>query len=141
MRANYKVCIIVIIIWNYNFTCVNEFQMYSISFIRENEILIRFNPLTFLFHIIDFNLKRINLYPHKEWFFYNYIFFNNAIIALYIQEIIVRYDNAIRTERTLIQKNNIYWRQTHTKHIEIIYSHIYNAYTPFISHRKAYSCK
>lgn len=66
MRANYKVCIIVIIIWNYNFTCVNEFQMYSISFIRENEVLIRFNPLTFLFHIIDFNLKRINLYPHKE---------------------------------------------------------------------------
>lgn len=69
MRANYKVCIIVIIIWNYNFTCVNEFQMYSISFIRENEVLIRFNPLTFLFHIIDFNLKRINLYPHKEWSF------------------------------------------------------------------------
>lgn len=103
MRANYKVCIIVIIIWNYNFTCVND-KMYSISFIRENEVLIRFNPLTFLFHIIDFNLKRINLYPHKEWFFYNYIFFNNTIIALHIQEIIVRYDNAMRTERTLIQK-------------------------------------
>lgn len=92
--------------------------MYFISFIRENGVLIRFNPFTFLFHIINFNLKRINLCPHKEFlrFFYNYAFLNNIIIALHIQEIIIRYDNLMRTEKILVKRNNI-WTQTHANNL------------------------
>lgn len=76
--------------------------MYFISFIRENEVLIQFNPFAFLFHIIDFNLKRINLYPHKKFlrFFYNYIFFNNIYIFKKLS-----FDVIMRTERTLVKRN------------------------------------